>query len=238
MILEKGYWVANEGWMGHYLTIIGYDDNQGLLHGLDTYLGDGEDKLGLAEKYQAIDELWQQFNRQYIVVYPVEREGELATLLGPQADLSYNVQYALSKAREEASSDPGNPFAWFNLGSSYVMLGQYKEGTLAFDRARNVGAQLPWRMLWYQFTPYEAYYNVGNYAEVLALAQATLGTTLYVEETYYWQGMALAAQGRTAKAIEAFKQTLKLNPNFWPAQDRLNQLQDGTFRPPVAVPKP
>ncbi len=232
VILEKGYNVAGEGWMGHYLTIVGYDDRQGLLHGLDTYLGEGSDNLGITEKYEAIDSLWQQFNRLYIVIYPADREQEVAAILGPQADLTYNATYTLNKARAEASSEPANPFAWFNLGGSYASLGQYREATIAFDRARNAGAQLPWRMLWYQFTPYEAYYNVGNYTEVLALTQTTLATTPFVEETYYWQGMALAAQGNTTKATEAFKQTLKLNSNYWPAADRLKELQDGSFRGP------
>ena len=43
---------------------------------------------------------------------------------------------------------------------------------------------LPPRMLWYQFTPYEAYYNIGNYTNVLALVQTMLTSTPYVEETY------------------------------------------------------
>jgi tetratricopeptide (TPR) repeat protein len=89
--------------------------------------------------------------------------------------------------------------------------------------------------LWYQFTPYEAYYNMGNYSQVLALAQTALQTTPDVEETYYWQGMAYAAQGKTAQATELFKKVLRFNPNYVPATDMLNKLQAGAFAPPVVA---
>ncbi|MCC7446235.1 MAG: tetratricopeptide repeat protein [Anaerolineae bacterium] len=235
VIMETGYFVAGEGWMGHYLTVVGHDDNQRILYGLDTYLGDGPDNLGFREKYDDIDERWQHFNRLYIVIYPKEREYELATILGPDADLTYNAQHALSVAKKEASEKPNNAFAWFNMGSSLVLLGNYRDATVAFDQAWSVSPGLPYRMLWYQFTPYEAYYNVGNYANVLALAQTALQTTPYVEETYYWRGMALAAQGKSKSAIEDFKKVLQFNPNFAPAADKLAAVQNGNFKPPVVA---
>ncbi len=234
VILETGYDVAGEGWMGHYLTVIGYDDNQSLLYGLDTYLGDGKDNLGYHEQYEDIDRRWQMFNRLYMVFYPKEREGELAALLGSDADLNYNWQHALNVAKLDASSRPNNPYAWFNIGSSYVLLRQYKEAATAFDQAQSVGG-LPFRMLWYQFTPYEAYYNTGNYSQVLALVQASLATTTYVEETYYWKAMAEAAQGQIPLAEADFQRVLKFNPNFVLATDRLTDIQNGKFAPPAVA---
>jgi len=234
VILETGYDVAGEGWMGHYLTVIGYNDNQSLLYGLDTYLGDGKDNLGYHEQYEDIDRRWQMFNRLYMVFYPKEREGELAALLGSDADLNYNWQHALNVAKLDASSRPNNPYAWFNIGSSYVLLRQYKEASTAFDQAQSVGG-LPFRMLWYQFTPYEAYYNAGNYSQVLALVQASLATTTYVEETYYWKAMAEAAQGQIPLAEADFQRVLKFNPNFVLATDRLTDIQSGKFAPPAVA---
>ncbi|MEP7289781.1 MAG: C39 family peptidase [Chloroflexota bacterium] len=235
VIMETGYDVAGEGWMGHYLTVIGYDDNQGLLYGLDTWLGDGKDHQGFHEEYNNLDSRWQSFNRAYIVVYTSDREAELASILGPDADLQYNYTRAVSVARTEASAQPNNPYAWFNLGSSFTLLQKYKEASIAFDQAVNSTTGLPFRMLWYQFTPYEAYYNTGNYTQVLALAQTALATTPYVEETFYWQGMAYAAQGQTGKATDDFKKVLKFNPNFLPASDMLAQLESGKFAPPVVA---
>src|SRR5262249_44396309 len=58
VILETGYNVAGEGWMGHYLTVAGYDDTQGFVYGMDTYLGDGPDHQGKHEPYSDLDTRW------------------------------------------------------------------------------------------------------------------------------------------------------------------------------------
>ena len=70
-------------------------------------------------------------------------------------------------------------------------------------------------MLWYQFAPYEAYLAVGRHADVLALAEATLGNQggQNVEETYSYQGLALRAAGDEAGAQEALARAAALNPN-------------------------
>ncbi len=234
VIMETGYDVAGEGWMGHYLTVIGYDDAQNTLYGLDTYLGDGPDSLGFHEDYNDINRRWMHFNRVYLVIYPKSRESELAAILGPDADFNYNANHALTVAKAEAATQASTPYPWFNMGTSYVLLHQYKEAATAFDQAWSVGG-LPWRMLWYQFTPYEAYYNAGNYMNVLALAETSLKTTTDVEETYYWRGMAEAAMGKTQQAVSDLKHAVNYNHNFSLAVTALAALQDGSFKPPVVA---
>lgn len=229
VILESGYDVPGQGWMGHYMTVVGYDDNDKVLYWLDTNVSDPT-ATGVREKQDSIDARWQDFNRLFIVVYLKDRESELAAILGPDADLTYNAQNALGIAQAEASAHPTNPFTWFNMGSSYTMLGQYKEAAAAFDQAQAAGTPLPFRMLWYQFTPYEAYYNVGNYTNVIALAQTA---TTFDEETFYWRAMAEAAMGKTAQAVEDFKHVLAFNPNYSLASEELAQVQNGNFLPPV-----
>jgi len=190
--------------------------------------------MGFNEDYQDIDHRWTAFNRLYIVIYPPDREDELSQILGPDADLNYNAYHALSVARTEASSHPDDPFTWFDMGSSYVLLKKYQEAATAFDHAFSVGG-LPPRMLWYQFTPYEAYYNIGNYTNVLALVQTMMTSTPYVEETFYWRGMAEAAQGKDSQAVEDFKRVLNFNSNYSPAQDRINEIQAGKFSAPAVA---
>jgi hypothetical protein len=81
-------------------------------------------------------------------------------------------------------------------------------------------------MLWYQFGLFEAYYEVMRYDDVLNYVNANLANGgEYVEETYYWQGRAFAAQGRTAEAAEAFRNALRQNRLFAAAQTALNALQ-------------
>jgi tetratricopeptide (TPR) repeat protein len=220
--------------MGHYLTVEGYDDAAQILYGMDTNLGPGADGRGRPFAYDELGTRWRQFNRVFIVVYPTEREAELAAVLGNYRDESWAIHAALNTAKVEASSYPNNPYAWFNLGSSFAMLQDYQNAAIAFDKARTIGTE--WRMLWYQFGPYEAYYNVGRYGDVLALADATLNSTsrgLGLEESHYWRGMTYAAQGKLKESENEFGVAIEWNPNYYPAKEQLTLVESGSFKPPV-----
>ena len=79
--------------------------------------------------------------------------------------------------------------------------------------------------LWYQFGPYEAYFNIGRYDDVMSLVDINLASSQgYVEETYYWQGRVLAAQGETQQAAYSFNTALTHNPLYTAAQDALQEL--------------
>src|SRR5690606_28141965 len=161
VIIEKGL-LPDEatGWMGHYLTLYGYDDITGHFLARDTYLGPWRGD-GLAS-YRDTEQFWAQFNNTFIVVYPAEREAEVAGLLGPAfADPAAMWGAAAERARAAARLDAADPFVWFNLGTSLTALAKLGDPTLyeaaaaAYDQARLLG--LPARMMWYQFGPYEAY---------------------------------------------------------------------------------
>jgi tetratricopeptide (TPR) repeat protein len=103
-------------------------------------------------------------------------------------------------------------------------MGRYEEAARAFDKARQIG--VPWRMTLYQFGPFEAYYNVGRYDDVMALVNANLNNGgEYVEETYYWQGQVEAAEGQPQRALQSFKTALAHNPRFAAAQEALDKLK-------------
>jgi len=211
-------------WMGHYKLVVAYDDALQTAYLFDSFLGAGDNGQGRTVSYEDFDRTWKHFNRVYIVLYEPARENDLRVILGDNADLTLNWQHALEVAREEATSDPADPFAWFNMGTSYVGLGMYEEAARAYDQARNAGSGLPWRMLWYQFGPFQAYFEVGRYDDVLALVQANLGTTPYVEETYYWTGMVYMARGQYSPARNQFNLSLQHNVNFDQAREAIAEL--------------
>lgn len=223
VLIESGYdpVSANQGWMGHYLLVTGYDDGRAQVITQDSY--DGPD---LAYSYDHIREYWKHFNYLYIILYPPAREAELLTLLGSDADETMNLYNTLSLAQQDAIANRDDPFAWFNIGSSYTHLSMYAEAASAFDFARNTPSGLPWRMLWYQFTPYEAYLAVGRTDEVIQLARATLddGGGQFVEETYYYGGLAREAMGERDRAIDNLNGAISFNPNFSPAREARDQL--------------
>jgi hypothetical protein len=223
VLIETGYAPEGYDWIGHYRTVVGYDDSQGLFYVYDTFLGSGAAGEGLTVPYDEFDRDWQAFNRVFIVVYTADRESEVATILGELADPIGAAQHAFEVAQREARENPQNQFAWFNMGTALTRLGDYQAAAAAFDRANQIG--LHFRMLWYQFGPYEAYFNVGRYDDVLAYVNVNLENGgEYVEETYYWQGRVLQEQGRTTQAAQAFRNALSHNPNYTAAQDALDAL--------------
>ena len=145
-----------------------------------------------------------------------------------------NYENAALKASNEIYGLSGVDqfFAWYNRGTNLVKLQDYAGASAAYDEAFAVYATLPvddrpWRMLWYQTGPYFAYFYNGRYYDVLALANATLDamqSDRNLEESYYWRGMAKAALGDKAGAIEDFKLALEYHSGFAPAIYQLSLL--------------
>ncbi|QPC83402.1 C39 family peptidase [Phototrophicus methaneseepsis] len=227
VIIEAGYDPEPHdlGWMGHYLLVTGYDDAQGIFYTHDSYIG--ADKT---YTYEHVQEFWQHFNYTYIVLYTLDRDAELQTILATNADERQNAINALEIARAEAVADQANKWAWFNMGTNFVALDMYEEAATAYDRAFSLG--MPFRTMWYQFGPFEAYYQTGDYDTVLSLAQSNLndGGGHFVEETFYYGGLAREAMGETQRALSNYMEAARFNPNFSPAieaRDRLQQELNG-----------
>jgi tetratricopeptide (TPR) repeat protein len=219
VVIERSHMFEGYDWLGHYQTLVGYDDTQSQFTIYDSFLGENE-----LDTYTEVDTHWQAFNRVFIVVYQPEREAELFRLLGELADQERAAEIAFETAQAEARANPQNAFAWFNMGSALVELNRYQEASTAYDQAMNLG--LPWRMLWYQFGPYRAYYEVGRYQDVLNYVANSLSTDggQYVEETYYWQGRALVQLGRNNEAINSFQRALNQNRFFADARQAITAL--------------
>jgi len=143
-------------------------------------------------------------------------------LLGTDADEATHRQRALDTALAETERDPQNAFAWFNLGSNLNYFDRYAEAAKAFDRARTIG--LPWRMMFYQFGPYRAYFNVSRYQDVIDLADAALNARPDLEESFFWRGWARYRLGNVEDANADFRSALEVNPNFADAHAALDSL--------------
>jgi len=222
--LSNGMPVLIETWlevepgngMGHYRLLTGYDDARQEWTVYDSYVSAGVDASqpyrGIRMAYADVERWWAVFNRTYILVYTDELAPMALSILGEDADDGLMWQRALRQAQTGVDQNPDDPFAWFNLGSDLVTLDRFEEAAAAYDQARVIG--LPWRMLWYQFGPFRAYYETGRYQELTVLAEATIATDGEIEETYYWKGLGLAAQGDLAGARQAWQHALGLNPNY------------------------
>ena len=236
-LIRAGFPVVVETWyvrdardqLGHYRLLVGYDDAAGQfitydsLHGPDVTIS-----------YPELDELWRVFNRIYLVAYAPDQRDVLADVLGADIDNATMYERTLAVARVEAANPPAAcvayadcddwvTFSWFNAGSSLTSLGRHAEAVAAYDRARQLG--LHYRMLWYQFGPYESYYAVGRYDDVIALANTTLATTGNLEESYYWRGLARLAQGDIDGARSDFETAVHYHENWSPAVTALAEME-------------
>lgn len=222
VIVESGYEPGSEGWFGHYETIVSYDDSKQTITIYDSYLG-AAGRPAVTYAYERFDRQWQSFNRNYIVIYPPEREKTLEALLGSDWAPHLNRQKAVQIAQQEAAQDPTNKFAWVNLGTSLVAIGRYEEAVVAFEKALSLN--LPYRMFWYQFAIYEAYLQTGRLDAVMTIADQTLRTTQYLEETYYYKGRVYETRGEYNAALEQYQKALDFNPNYNAAQVAYNRVQ-------------
>ncbi len=232
VIVEKGFEGSGfEGWMGHYALVTGYDDARQRVNTQDSYI-----RSNFPFPYGDLVNYWRNFNYAYIVIYPPEREAELMTLLGSQADEATANAAAASRASEEIFQLSGRDrlFAWFNRGTSLVALQDYAGAAAAYDEAFLIDAELlstdpesrPYRIMWYQTGPYKAYFYSGRYNEVINLATHTLANMSepVLEESYYWRGLAREAVGDVPGAIEDLRASLNLHPDFEPALFHLRRL--------------
>jgi hypothetical protein len=229
VIVEKGH--ITTGWIGHYLLLTGYDDPLGRFLSQDSLIVAPDAPVPYEE---LAGRWWRHFNYLYLIIYPPEREPEVLSILGPDADPSLNLQHAAEKARQEIAQSGGRElfFAWYNLGTSLVGLGDYPSAAQAYDAAyKDVYPALkkekrPWRAPWYQTGPYLAYYHTGRYQDVIDLANATLATTgaPILVESLYWRGKAREALGDLPGALDDYQAAYDLNPNSTPALDELQRL--------------
>jgi hypothetical protein len=226
VLVEKGYYeedyTGKVAWLGHYLFTTGYDDQTGEFVVQDAYLEPGKNQR---VDYQTYLEGWRSFNYLFMVIYPPDRQDEIYQLLGKWGDPHWAYQHALEIAEQEILELSGVDlfFALFNKGTSLVKMEHYLDAGEAFDEAYQVYYQLvdddatrPYRITWYQTTPYMAYYFSGRYQDVINLANFTFETISEptLEESLYWRGLAYYALGNKALAKSDLYNAVWLNPNF------------------------
>jgi tetratricopeptide (TPR) repeat protein len=219
VLIETGYDPEPDsvGWTSHYLTVVGYTNDSFIV--MDTYR-----RPNWGMKFNEVDYYWRQFDRHYLVIYHPEAYAAVASILGEDIDDAKMLDKALTIAHSELSLDKDDAFGWFNLGTILVKQGRYEDAAKAYDEARR--QELPWRMLWYQFGPYEAYMQVGRYDDVIVLADDVLKNK-ESEEAYYYKALALEKKGEINQAIAQLHHAISANKNYELAKQALERLKGG-----------
>lgn len=236
VLVENSYFEDGSGfnaWLGHNRVIMGYDDAQQVFLTYDSLLGHGVNNTGRPMSYELLEDRWRAFNRNYLVIYRPEDELRLQAILGVDWDPELNALRTLLANQAEIDAGAEDGFTWFNIGSSLLGLGRYAEAVDAFARADQLG--LPFRMLWYQYGPFEAWYLTGQYDVMLQRGAQVLATTPGVEEIYYYMGLAYEALGDPLRAAGQFEIAVARNHGFVAATFALARVRGET---PVPRPTP
>lgn len=216
VLVENVYYDGPNGWqdwMGHNRVVVGYDDASQTLYVFDSLLGSGADGRGRAMPYADFDERWRPFNRNYMVLYHPSDEAQVQAVLGIHWDATLNAEYTLHQVWLERNTH-ADSFTLFNLGAAFLALGETTAAADYFDQA--LAAGLPWRFLWYQFGPFEAYLAEGRNEDVLTLVNRVLANTYGVEEMYYYAGRAHSALGDHEAAVLNFEIAAARSSSFAP----------------------
>ncbi len=233
VLVEKGTFLVDLqnvlSWMGHYEVITGYDETRQVFIGQDSYVGPDT-----AIPYDKMTADWRSFNYTYILIFPADREADVMSLLGLDANEIENYRRAAQKASDEISvlSGADRFFALYNRGTYLVSLQDYAGAAAIYDEAFTFYPTIPekerpWRIVWYETGPYKAYFYTGRYNDVIRRADITLNemkSERNLEESYYWRGLAKSALGDTDGAIQDLKEALKWHPGWSIAIDQLKLL--------------
>ena len=175
MVLAGGYPViivkgaddsSMPGWFAHYAIVHGYNDKEGIVRMVDLMLAGAETQ---DLPYEDFIQEWRAMNYTFLIVYPPLQETRLFELLGEYADEVYSLRAASRLGSSESRSLAGRDkfFAAFNHGTSHAYLGETSRAASAFNEAMAIYLSLsederPWRILWYEPSPYLVYQETSS----------------------------------------------------------------------------
>src|SRR6266508_551565 len=120
--------------IGHWRTIRGYDDAQGVFFVNDSMLGNM-----VPLTYEWFGRNWQSFNYRYMVIYRTQDEPLLKAIMGPQVSDAVMRRDLYERARSEAYAQNTN-FAWLAYGEADYAYEMFEEAVAAFEKGVAMGS--------------------------------------------------------------------------------------------------
>ena len=110
--------------------------------------------------------------------------------------------------------------AFFIKGLYYNFTGDKIKAISFFDKCLNLDYN-------YMFAYREkaiALYDMGKYEDAITVLDKAVTVQTKFDEGYYWLGRCLEKTGKTADAIEEYKNALRISPDYVEAKDALGRL--------------
>lgn len=126
-------------------------------------------------------------------------------------------------AEQQLNSNPADIYARFNLSVALYNVGDFQRSATEFEK---VEAKLPFRTLWYQIEPIQAYFELGNYQRVFQLTDKILQNhNRAFSELYLIRGEMYRQRGQNELARVEFEKALFFNKNLKSIQMAFVSLQ-------------
>lgn len=215
-IIARTWTKVNED-IGHYRVIKGYDETTG-----EIIQDDSLQNKNLRFSYADFNAIWNKFNYEYLVLVPQDRIEIAEAILDEDADEKAAWQNAVENAENELRIDPNNVQHRFNLSVALYNTGEYERSTREFEQVENL---LPFRTLWYQIEPIQAYFELGNYDRVFQITDRVLNNyNRAFSELYLIRGEIYKRQGNLEAARQEFEKAVFYNQNLKSAREALNSI--------------
>ena len=204
--------------IGHFRVVKGYDDTIGVIIQDDSMQGHN-----IQFSQDVIDNMWKQYDYEYLVLVPKEKQQIAETILGKDLDEKIAWQEAAVVNQQSLLINPNDVNSRFNLSVALYYLGNYQQSINEFEKIEN---KLPFRTLWYQIEPIEAYFALGNYQRVFVLTDEILNNgNRAFSELYIIRGKIYQKQGNMQAARAEFEKAVFYNVNMQLAQQLLQSAQ-------------
>ncbi len=189
-------WLNGEDDIGHFRVVVGYDQATDELIQDDSLQGDD-----LRYSYDAFDELWEPFSREFLVLARDEQRDTVERILGPRSDETTSWRLAKQTALQQLQEDPDALWPRFNLGVAEYQLGNPEAAVAAYDQVRE---RIPSRTLWYRVEPLIALYQIEAYDRVFEqTAMIFQSQNRAYSELYALRAAMFAEQDQATAANEA-----------------------------------
>ena len=134
-------------------------------------------------------------------------------IIGEDKDINKAWGKAAKNARELVEKYPENIFYRFNLSVALYNTGAFQESVAEFEK---VESKLPFRTLWYQIEPIQAYFALGDYERVFYLTDEILNNyNKAFSELYLIRGEIHKIRGDAPAAKNEFEKALEILNNYF-----------------------
>jgi hypothetical protein len=210
-------WLKENDDIGHYRIVKGFDENTKEFIQDDSLQG-----KNLRYSYSSFLKLWQGFNYEYLILVKENQVPLAEAILGEELDEKVAFRNALEKALAEEKADPSNPYPVFNQSINNYYLGNYIASIKDYER---ISSQLPFRMLWYQIQPIQAYKENKDFQKVFGLTDQILNNhNRAFSELYVIRGEIYQQQNNLPAAKAEYEKAVLYNQNNQSFQQKLNSV--------------